>query len=229
MQTAHDNPADNHCNQAQTIEAVCPLCHGAGEIFYQKKQLYHRCSSCHGIFLDRRFLLDREAELKRYREHNNDVSDPRYRDFVSPITGSILEDFTPQHKGLDFGSGSGPVISTMLSDNRFQIEQYDPFFADFPALLCRKYDYVVCCEVIEHFHDPNKEFNILKNLLLPGGKLYCMTALYAEEIDFDTWYYKNDPSHTFFYHPQTISWIEKHFGFSGTRIEGRVVLFYHGQ
>jgi len=166
-----------------------------------------------------------DNEKSRYKEHNNDTEDQGYQNFVSPITTAILNDFTPAHSGLDFGAGTAPVISKILQDHQFQIKQYDPFFYNYPELLNDKYDYIACCEVIEHFNDPYREFSLLKSLLLPSGKLYCMTDLYNESIDFHKWYYKNDQTHVFIYHEKTIHWIKKEFKFSDVKINGRLITF----
>ncbi|MCK4538896.1 MAG: methyltransferase domain-containing protein [Candidatus Krumholzibacteria bacterium] len=203
---------------------LCPLCKSPGAVFYRNdKQLYYHCDNCFGIFLDETLRLDREAEKARYREHNNDIDDKKYQKFVSPISSAIMRDFSSGDRGLDFGAGTGPVISRILKDNQFLIEQYDPFFHDYPDRLNEKYDYIACCEVVEHFHDPHKEFKLLKKLLLPEGKLYCMTELYNESIDFSNWYYKNDPTHVFFYQKKTIHWIKEKFEFRDVTIEGRLI------
>lgn len=212
-------------NTQSIANIKCPLCNGSSNLYFQKTKPYYLCSVCNGLFLDRSYLPDKDEELSRYKEHNNDVNDPRYQKFVSPITSNVLQDFTPNHKGLDFGSGSGPVISKVLTENGFSVRQYDPYFANYPALLCEKYDYIICCEVIEHFYKPNKEFILIKNLLNPGGKLYCMTDLFSEEINFEKWYYKDDPTHVFFYHHKTLLWIKEMFGFSEVTVNGRLVVF----
>jgi hypothetical protein len=157
--------------------------------------------------------------------HNNDVNDQAYRKFVSPITDAIKKDFVQEDMGLDFGAGPGPVISRVLSDCGFHIEQYDPFFFNIPELLDRKYHYLACCEVIEHFFNPEKEFALLKKLLLSGGKLYCMTDLFSEDKIFETWYYKDDPTHVFFYQAKTLLWIKERFGFQKMETNGRLIAF----
>ena len=136
-----------------------------------------------------------------------------------------MRDFEPIHKGLDFGAGTGPVISKILQDNNFEIAQYDPFFHNHPELLKKRYDYIACCEVIEHFYNPRKEFQLLRNLLQPNGKLYCMTDIYDQTIDFEKWYYKNDPTHVFIYHKKTVEWIKDKFGFSDVTINDRLITF----
>ena len=206
----------------------CPLCNGSGDVFFQnKKQLYYKCNNCYGIYVDENIRPDKEAEKSRYKEHNNDVNDKRYQNFVSNITSAILKNFTQNDKGLDFGAGTGPVVSKVLKDSDFCIVQYDPFFHNYPILLDEKYDYIVCCEVIEHFYNPKKEFSLLKKLLQQNGKLYCMTDIYDESIDFHKWYYKNDPTHVFIYHKNTIEWIKKEFGFLNVTIEGRLITYFN--
>ena len=205
---------------------LCPLCQSQSAVFYQFKQrLYHQCTICHGIFVDEGLRPARDAEKIRYEEHNNDVNDKNYQGFVSPITGAILDNHTSEDKGLDFGAGTGPVISKILSDNNYSILQYDPLFDNHPELLNDRYDYIACCEVMEHFYNPNKEFILLKKLLKNAGQLYCMTDIYDASIDFHNWYYKNDPTHVFIYQKRTIHWIQKEFGFLNVIIADRLITF----
>ena len=177
--------------------------------------------------MDKRLRLKMEDEKMRYETHNNDVFDERYQNFVSPITKAILENFSEDHLGLDFGAGTGPVISKVLKDNDFRIKAYDPFFHNNPSILNEEYDYIACCEVIEHFYSPKKEFSLLNKILSKGGRLYCMTDIYEESIDFSTWYYKNDPTHVFIYQKKTIAWIKNEFDFSRVNIDGRLITFYN--
>ncbi len=167
--------------------------------------------------------LNAAREKARYETHNNDVNDPGYRKFVEPIVSAVLSDFSPAHSGLDFGAGPGPVISSLLHEKDYKIVQYDPFFANNPELLLQKYDYIVCCEVIEHFYHPADEFRRLCNLLVEGGRLFCMTMLYDDQIDFAKWFYKNDETHVFFYRAQTMTWIEKQLDFCALKISNRLI------
>jgi hypothetical protein len=205
----------------------CPLCNSSSDIFYQNnKQLYYKCNNCFGIYVDKNTRPGWEDEKSRYEEHNNDVNDKKYQNFVSNITSAVMKDFTQNDKGLDFGAGTGPVISKILKDNNFSIAQYDPFFHNDPNLLKEKYNYIACCEVIEHFHNPKKEFNLLRKMLQQNGKLYCMTDIYDESINFHKWYYKNDVTHVFIYHKKTILWIKEALGFLDVTIEGRLITWF---
>lgn len=169
--------------------------------------------------------LSKENEKRRYEEHNNDVDDPKYQKFVAPIVQQVEKKFQKISTGLDFGAGTGPVITKLLREKGFRIELYDPFFWDNPKVLTHNYDFIVCCEVIEHFHNPGHEFTLLRSRLKPNGSLYCMTEVFSGDLDFGKWYYKNDPTHVFFYSEEALEWIRTHFGFSELKIEGRLIHF----
>ncbi len=204
---------------------LCPLCNTLSETFYTiKRKVYYECPDCRGIFLERQYLPGKDEETARYKEHNNDVNDPGYQEFTSPVVKAVLRDFLPEHSGLDFGAGTGPVISKMLKDKNFRIAQYDPLFHNNPELLESRYDYIISCEVIEHFHRPAKEFALLRSLLGHKGKLYCMTDIYREDIDFRTWYYKDDSTHVFFYMKETLVFIKESYNFSNLEVSGRLII-----
>lgn len=169
-------------------------------------------------------LATPEEEIKRYETHNNDISDPGYRKFVSPLVKEIALRHHADDKGLDFGAGTGPVITHMLKQQQYNIRAWDPFFIPDDELLEETYDYIVACEVIEHFHDPAAEFRRFKDMLNPYGTLLIKTDPWTGETSFDEWYYKNDETHTFFYHPETFEWIKDRFQFKDLIIDKRVIL-----
>ncbi len=208
------------------MNTLCSLCNNESEEYFKdKKRLFLKCNGCKAIFVHSLYLPDKSSEIKRYKEHNNDVEDKGYQKFVDPIVNEIFTDFGPLHIGLDFGAGPGPVISKILADRNYRIMQYDPFFYNFPHLLELKYDYIVCCEVIEHFHKPAREFRLLRKMLDENGKLYCMTSIYNEKTDFKTWQYKNDQTHVFFYQKDTLGFISDNFGFPNVKIKNNLIVF----
>jgi SAM-dependent methyltransferase len=205
---------------------VCPLCGHATTLFYDFKQRdYFQCDGCQAIIKDPANWPSRAQEKRRYLEHLNDVADPRFQKFVAPITELVKQRFECSHKGLDFGAGHAPVITHVLSEAGYDIQPYDPLFFDEPALLEAAYDYICSCEVIEHFHQPAESFALLRRLLKPGGMLLCMTELYHEGIDFHRWNYKNDPTHVFMYHCNTIRYIAEKYCFSSFYVTGRLISF----
>ena len=208
------------------ISHNCPLCNSTSTLFCEKtKHLFYKCNTCHGIFRPKHTFLTAEEEKAHYEKHNNDVFDERYQNFVSPIVNAVLQDLSSEAKGLDFGSGTGPVIAKMLTDKGYQVQNYDLFFAKEPSLLNQKYDYISCCEVMEHFHQPYKEFELLKSLLLPKGKLYCKTEVFNNQKPFENWYYKDDFTHVFIYQHKTLEWIKTKFHFSNLVIKEKLIVF----
>ena len=205
----------------------CILCSSKTRKFYKsKKRNYYQCTNCYSIILNPGNYVSPEEEKARYLQHNNDINDPGYQHFVSPIVHAVLENQESSDAGLDYGSGTGPVISKLLKDKGFNILTYDPIFNKQSETLDKIYDYIVCCEVIEHFHDPVEEFTGLRKILKPGGILYCMSYLYSEELDFKTWNYKDDQTHVIIYHSKGIEWIKEEFGFEKVEIQDRLITFY---
>jgi len=184
---------------------ICTLCDSV--LITKRDEYYYDCDICKGIVKDEKYYLSADEEKERYETHNNDVNDIRYQKFTLPITHYVFENFLPEHKGLDFGSGTGPVISSMLMKKGYDIVQYDPFFAPRKNILNYIYDYIVSCEVFEHFYNPKVEINRLTSLLKPNGMLLIMTMLYNDQIDFNKWYYRKDPTHVFIYRKETIEYI----------------------
>lgn len=193
---------------------ICTLCSSKTQHFYWSgKKQYVRCINCKSVLLCPDYYIDPEKEKERYAEHNNDVTDPRYQNFLHPVTSRIEVDFNTDSTGLDYGCGTGPVATEVLKKKGYHINLFDPFFVNQPEVLKQPYNFIICSEVMEHFHLPYKEFRQLYNLLLPGGKLYCKTSTFSDTIDFDKWYYKNDPTHVFFYTEESLNWIKNHFSF----------------
>lgn len=204
----------------------CPLCNDFGLLYYSKdSRKYYRCANCSAVFMDPSSFLNCDAERERYLEHNNDVHNAGYQNFVRPIIDAVTQRFATDRVGLDFGAGTGPVISMILRDKGYSISEYDPFFHNHAELLTKSYDFIVCCEVIEHFYQPQKEFKQLKNMLNPGGELICMTDMFTEDVNFDKWYYKDDPTHVIFYHALSIGYIAEAFGFGKFEINDRLAIF----
>lgn len=207
------------------MKKECPLCKSSASLFCEDKQTYYKCECCAGIFTDRDELPDSSSEKERYELHSDDSQDIGYIKFVSPLTDRIQQEHTQRESGLDFGAGTSCIVSSILHKSNYMIKNYDPFFHNNRELLEDTYDYISSCEVVEHFYNPYKEFELLKKLLKENGKMYLMTEPYKNSIDFSKWYYKNDSTHVFFYMEETFEWIKKEFGFSGLEVKGRVVLF----
>jgi SAM-dependent methyltransferase len=219
-------------SSSEAKSSLCPLCEHQADLFCkigQKGRFYYKCSNCQSVFLIPEKYVDHSSEKARYEEHNNDVEDSRYQKFVSPITVAIQNQFSINAKGLDYGCGTGPVASFVLERAGFrEVALYDPFFQPNEGNLSKTYDYIICCEVMEHFYDPKEEFSRLRSLLKPLGKLFCKTSILKSKSspeEFSNWWYNNDPTHVFFYTVETLEYISKHFGFKEVKIETKLITF----
>jgi SAM-dependent methyltransferase len=205
----------------------CPLCKSVlTEAYCQSDTLFFfHCRNCYLVFKHPDHLPSAEIEKERYLLHENDVTDEGYRNFVTPLVNLILKRESIDKTGLDFGAGPGPVVSTLLTEKGYSLTLYDPFFYPEKNFLTASYDFIVCCEVIEHFHDPDREFELLRKLLKKDGTLYCMTELHPAKGDFKNWYYQRDPTHVVFYSEKNIDWIKKNYDFSKVTINDRLIVF----
>ncbi len=192
----------------------CRLCHN-NDIFRFAKtnnRDYLRCNNCQLVFVTRSQLPDLATERAEYRLHNNDPNDQRYRAHLARLTTPLVAGLPETARGLDFGCGPGPTISVMLGEQGYEVADYDPAFYDDKTLLQRQYDFIACTEVVEHFHHPARDFELLAGLLKPGGRLGIMTQLLSDETDFAGWYYAREISHVAFYSAETMAWVGECFG-----------------
>ncbi len=193
---------------------ICPLCHDNSSLPFARvdARAYFRCRRCLLTFLDPAQLPDADAERQHYQLHENDPDDPGYRAFLDRLATPLCERLRPGSKGLDFGCGPGPALARMLEERGHLMTVYDPLFAPDASVLEQQYDFVTCTEVVEHFHQPAKEFELLASLVRPGGVLAIMTSLLHNGIDFDKWHYRRDPTHVCFYGKQTLKVIGMLYG-----------------
>jgi len=201
---------------------ICTLC--TTSLIEKLDEEFYDCPVCRGLVKDVSLYPDEEEEKLRYLTHKNDINDLRYQKFTSPITNYIRTQYSNDHEGLDFGCGTGPVITKVLNESGYKVYQYDPYFANYPQHLEKSFDYIAACEVVEHFYNPGKEFRKLSSILNPGGSLAIMTLLYPDHPDFITWYYRKDPTHVFIYRKETFEYICSKFGFSDCFIENRLIV-----
>lgn len=184
----------------------CPVCEGRDTRFFVHVdgRDYWRCQSCLATYLDPRQRPTAAEELAQYRLHRNDPRDPGYRGFLNRLAEPLLRRLPAAQRGLDYGAGPGPALAAMLQEAGHDVTVYDPFFAPHRAALERRYEFITCTEVAEHFHDPAAEFRLLDRLLEPGGWLGLMTGLLDDDTDFAAWHYRRDPTHVVFYQAATL-------------------------
>ncbi len=193
----------------------CPLC-GSRDISKSLTSAidlgYSLCARCKLIFAERSELPAPDVEKERYLTHQNGIQYPGYVKFLNQAIEPTLQFLKPGMRGLDYGCGHTPTLSILLNQKGLDCDDYDPFF--YPDLPRGPFDFIFVTEAAEHFFQPRKEFEQIKNLLHPGGILTIMTLFWSEEQPFSDWYYPKDYTHVTFFHLQTIQVVCKLFGFA---------------
>ena len=187
---------------------------------------YWDCKFCSAVFLDKDHRLEPALERERYLLHENRIDDKAYRDFLLKLANPLKEKLSKKSEGLDYGCGEGPALVDIFTSLGFKMNLYDPFFFPDKDIFLKKYDFITCTEVIEHFYYPFKEFVFLDSLLVKEGWLGIMTSFLLKDELFKNWYYRKDPTHVVFYTKETFEVIASQRNW-GLEIESNdVVLFY---
>ena len=113
----------------------------------------------------------------------------------------------------------------MMAERGFPTDNYDKFFSDDSAVLSRKYDFVICTEVLEHLRRPSDDLAQIDAMLELGGVLGVMTGVLEDDATFENWWYRRDFTHICFYRPETLAWIARRFGWELTRPSRDAALF----
>ena len=204
----------------------CPLCGAAHcALFRQVDGLdYYRCQQCRLTFQAPDTLPDPAQEKAQYDLHDNNPNDDGYRRFLDQLAAPLRERLTPGARGLDFGCGPGPALATMMVEHGHPCATYDPLYAPDRSVLDQQYDFVTCTEVLEHLHQPHREWARFAQLVKPGGWLGLMTRWLTDDDAFPRWHYRRDPTHVCFWQPKTFAWLAKQQGWSVTLVGNPVVL-----
>tara|TARA_Y100000739_G_C20588326_1_gene456535 strand:+ start:1189 stop:1821 length:633 start_codon:yes stop_codon:yes gene_type:complete len=204
----------------------CVVCESTSieifDIIDQKK--YWKCSDCLAKFMDKACFLDPIAEKTHYLTHQNNITDLRYRNFLSRLANPLKAKISKTGSGLDYGCGHGPALVDMLRSDGFTMDLYDPFFFPHEHILSKKYDFISCTETVEHFFNPSQEFFKLDSLLKKDGWLGIMTCFMTEDQFFKNWYYRRDPTHVTFYCEQTFKVIAQKYNWTHEVISKDIVL-----
>ena len=168
-----------------------------------------------------------DAEVSRYRLHQNDGADPGYLSYLARLTRPIIANVSVGARGLDYGCGPTPAMARLLTESGRPTVSYDPVFAPDESLLECHYDFVACSEVAEHAHHPRALFDTLAHLVAPGGTIGIMTQWY-DGHDFGTWSYRRDFTHVSFFSRSTMQWIAEHYRWRLSTPETDVVILTTG-
>ena len=179
----------------------CTVCkNNKIEFFLNVKGLdYWQCSLCKATLLDPIQFISSNKEKNHYLKHNNEINDTRYRTFLSNLIEPLKDKISIYDIGLDYGCGYAPALADILKKDGFNVELYDPFFFKNENIFFRKFNFITCSEVVEHFFKPYEEFNKIDSLLAKNSWLAIMTSFMTEDYLFKNWHYRRDPTHVVFY------------------------------
>ncbi len=186
----------------------CLLCHS---IVFSFKDIAYQCQNCRLLFKNPNRHLSVEEDLKRYSAHQNNSEDLGYIVFLNRLIDPLKNFLPVSFTAIDFGCGPGPTIAKLLSPLGGEVVNYDPLFFSDESLLRQTFDVVTSTEVVEHFKKPMHDWQTLVQLVKPGGLLGIMTQFFTTEINYENWWYKNDPTHIVFYEQKTFEYIANYF------------------
>lgn len=183
----------------------CLLCQTDSNVFEADTFV---CPECALVFKNPDVFLSAEEDVARYSSHQNISTDQGYLDFLGKLIQPLKPFLPKKFNALDFGCGPGPTLSLLLVEVGGTVENYDPiFFPDAHLLIPETYDVVTSTEVVEHFKTPQHDWESLIGLVKDNGLLGIMTQIYSKEIDYKSWWYKNDPTHIVFYQKETFHYL----------------------
>ncbi len=184
---------------------------------------FFRCEECSLVVKDPNVRSTVTQERLHYEKHNNDLTNAGYREHLLELVRPLVRRLSEDAVGLDFGCGPGLSIEPLLGEFGMRCISYDLIFYPQEELLTPDtYEYISCCEVPEHFREPQIEFRRLHMMLRTGGILGLRTRTVPD--DFQSWWYHRDPTHVVFYSERAFDWIANHFGFELLERRGDVTL-----
>jgi hypothetical protein len=213
--------------QISRVTGMCPLCHSPAVkvAFSQGKRNFLECSNCDLLYCEPNSVLSVEEERQRYLAHTNEATDLGYVAHLNKLILPLLALLSPNSRGVDYGCGHTPVLSTLLAEAGHQVTNFDPFFGFSIPAEPHQFDFIACTEAIEHFIEPRSELLRMHALLKPRGLLAIMTGLRDGERRGADWWYLRDITHRRFYSTQTFDYVAKWLLLETATLNGDVVIF----
>ncbi len=201
----------------------CLLCHTPDTDLFCDA---FKCSHCGLVFKNPNVFATTEKELARYLTHQNNSEDLGYINFLKQLINPLTQFLAPSFSLLDYGCGPGPTLSILMEKLGGKVHNFDPLFHPDKELLNVKYDVVTSTEVVEHFKNPAESWEELINLVKPNALLAIMTLFLNEDVDYKSWWYKNDMTHIVFYNQKTFNFLAEKFNLEILFNDSKSVLIF---
>lgn len=173
---------------------------------------YYQCKSCNFIFKGENYIPTPDDEVREYKLHDNTIENKGYVKMFNNFIDEAIDPFIKSGLTLDYGCGTGPVLSHLLKDKGFETKTYDKYFSHSSNYNEYKYDLITSTEVFEHFKNPLEDIKKITDLLKENGYLAVMTHLQEKSSEeFLKWYYRLEGSHISFYSYKTFVEVAKIF------------------
>jgi SAM-dependent methyltransferase len=189
----------------------CSLCNNTNTEQKTDKQgkIYNICTYCGLIQLDKKYLLSKESEKKRYLLHENSKKNKAYVSYLKNIIENSIAPFLKTGiRLLDFGCGPEMTWADLLKQKGYHVSTFDPYFDNNNKWRNKTFDAITAIEVFEHLISPGKELSDLSKCLKTGNFLIIRTMLHNNDWNnFLKWWYKTDSTHVSFYSETTINFI----------------------
>lgn len=204
---------------------TCKICNNTtSQILDEKtKKIYHQCSTCSYIFLDKQFYIDITKEKLHYDKHHNNFESLGYVKMFEELIEEFVAPFNDEIKtALDFGCGEGEVLPILLEKNYITCSRYDLFYFPKKVYEDRVYDLIVSTEVIEHLQNPMQILQELALHVRSGGYLLLMSAFHPNSVEeFLKWWYIRDITHIGFFNMSTFENVANQLSFNIIKTNNR--------
>lgn len=193
----------------------CKICKSTinKQTILKNSRIYYHCDKCGFISLDSNFLLSRDEEKARYDLHENSSENSGYLKLLQDFIMTAVKPY-PVQKILDYGSGPNPILATLLREEKYDVDIYDPYYAPLDSMKNTQYDMIISTETFEHFQNPLEEMDSIIKLLKPQAYLSIMTSFAYPYEEFKAWRYKDDATHIAFYSIATFQRLAELFSMS---------------